>query len=122
MTIVLWLQQLPSNVDERSWLRVFPTNFNMQQIHMCFDAISCFALPYPGRAVDNDTFDGDVGMVNASFLRLLDVYVRHIFKEAVGKVLRGKRVVLFACWIVRITYLLRRHHYTPITPPTSLSA
>mmetsp|Transcript_38518 Transcript_38518/g.49085 ORF Transcript_38518/g.49085 Transcript_38518/m.49085 type:complete len:622 (+) Transcript_38518:85-1950(+) len=59
-----------------------------EQILDCYENISCFTLPFPGREVTKKTYDGDVRKIDPLFKTLLNRYVRTVF----GSMLEPKRM------------------------------
>jgi atlastin len=60
------------------------------QIHACFETISCFGLCHPGPAVTKKKYVGSVKDVEPMFLKLLDYYCHRIFTpELPAKIIHG---------------------------------
>ena len=63
------------------------------QIHDCFETVSCFLLPHPGIEVTSRSYDGDVKKIRPEFRRLLSEYVRRVFSSRlVPKKIHGRSV------------------------------
>ena len=63
-----------------------------EQIHSCFQKISCYGLCHPGAAVTRKKFTGDVGAIEELFLRLLDRYCQRVFGSLEPKVIHGRQL------------------------------
>jgi len=63
-----------------------------EQIHSCFQQISCYGLCHPGAAVTRKKFTGDVGAIEELFLRLLDRYCQRVFGSLEPKVIHGRQL------------------------------
>lgn len=50
-----------------------------EQITSCFDEVSCFMMTHPGFAVTKKKYNGDVGVIEPTFLTLLDRYCHRVF-------------------------------------------
>ena len=50
-----------------------------EQIHDCFEKISCFLLPHPGHDVTSKKYNGDINKIRTPFKRLLSEYVQRVF-------------------------------------------
>lgn len=59
-----------------------------EQILNCYENISCFTLPFPGRAVTKKTYNGAIDDIDELFRTLLNRYVRQTF----GSMLELKRI------------------------------
>mmetsp|Transcript_21916 Transcript_21916/g.40880 ORF Transcript_21916/g.40880 Transcript_21916/m.40880 type:complete len:587 (-) Transcript_21916:347-2107(-) len=65
------------------------------QITSCFDKVSCFLLCHPGFAVTKKKYAGEVGMIEPTFLRLLDRYCERVFnggENLVPKAIHGREL------------------------------
>ena len=65
------------------------------QITSCFDKISCFQLTHPGFAVTKKKYTGDVGVIDPTFLALLDRYCHRVFNggdNLVPKTIHGREL------------------------------
>ena len=51
-----------------------------EHIASCFESVACFLLPHPGFAVAGLQYDGSVSKVREPFRRLLNAYVRRVFR------------------------------------------
>jgi atlastin len=49
------------------------------QIHSCFEEVSCFMMTHPGFAVVKNKYEGDVNKIERQFLTLLDRYCQRVF-------------------------------------------
>ena len=49
------------------------------QIHSCFEEVSCFMMTHPGFAVIKNKYEGDVNKIESLFLSLLDRYCQRVF-------------------------------------------
>eukprot|EP00804_Cyclotella_cryptica_P001366 CCRYP_014123-RA/>CCRYP_014123-RA protein AED:0.01 eAED:0.01 QI:868/1/1/1/1/1/2/203/631 len=49
------------------------------QIHSCFEEVSCFMMTHPGFAVVKNKYEGDVNKIERLFLSLLDRYCQRVF-------------------------------------------
>jgi atlastin len=50
-----------------------------EQIHSCFEEVSCFMMTHPGFAVIKNKYEGDVNKIERLFLTLLDRYCQRVF-------------------------------------------
>ena len=53
-----------------------------EQIHTCFEEISCYALCHPGFAVTKKKYNGDVSALEKMFVALLDRYCKRVFSKS----------------------------------------
>lgn len=63
-----------------------------EQIHSCFEEITCYGLSHPGNAVTKKKYGGEVGALDETFLHLLVRYCTRIFDAATlePKVIHGQ--------------------------------
>ncbi|KAL7521083.1 hypothetical protein ACHAWX_005776 [Stephanocyclus meneghinianus] len=54
------------------------------QIHSCFEEVSCFMMTHPGFAVVKNKYEGDVNKIDRLFLSLLDRYCQRVFDTTGG--------------------------------------
>jgi atlastin len=54
------------------------------QIHSCFEEVSCFMMTHPGFAVIKNKYEGDVNKIERLFLTLLDRYCQRVF-DTIGQ-------------------------------------
>ena len=60
------------------------------QITSCFEHLSCFMMTHPGFAVTKKKYQGEVSVVDPTFLTFLDTYCHRVFGE--GKTLVPKKI------------------------------
>lgn len=65
-----------------------------EQIVSCFDKITCYGLVHPGPAVTKKKYSGDIGLVDPTFVELLDDYCKRIFnpETLVPKIIHGREL------------------------------
>merc|ERR1711959_210525 len=64
-----------------------------EQIRNMFEKISCFLLPHPGTDMTKPNYNGDLRIVEPSFLKLLSVYCHHVLDEGLHpKTIQGQAV------------------------------
>ncbi len=64
-----------------------------EQIHDCFETVSCFLLPHPGFDITKKDYNGDLTKLRPSFQRLLAEYVQLVFAaRLVPKKIHGRSV------------------------------
>jgi atlastin len=67
-----------------------------EQIHTCFDQVTCYGLCHPGFEVTKKRYGGDVSALEPLFLRLLDRYCRRVFESAAAqpKTIHGRTLTV----------------------------
>lgn len=64
-----------------------------EQIRAMFDKISCWLLPHPGTDMTKPNYNGDLGIIEPSFMKLLSVYCHHVLDEGIhAKKVQGRTV------------------------------
>lgn len=73
-----------------------------EQILNCFEKITCYGLCHPGKPVTRKTYDGQVGVLDETFLGLLGRYCERVFdpknlqaKQINGQVLTAEQLGVF---------------------------
>ena len=63
-----------------------------EQITSCFDKISCFLMTHPGFAVTKKTYEGNVSVVDPTFIAFLDRYCHRVFGNLIPKSIHGREL------------------------------
>lgn len=71
----VYLQEVMSKTMQKDTREV------REQIHDCFETVSCFLLPHPGHEVTSKKYDGSVDKIRPSFRRLMSEYLRRVFSS-----------------------------------------
>ena len=66
------------------------------QINTCFEDVSCFLMPHPGKAVTKKKYSGDISVVDPSFKRFIDHYCERVFENVIAKSgIHGRELTAF---------------------------
>jgi len=66
------------------------------QINICFEDVSCFLMPHPGKAVTKKSYSGDISVVDPSFKRFIDHYCGRVFGNVIAKSgIHGRELTAF---------------------------
>ncbi len=63
-----------------------------EQITSCFEAIQCYLMPHPGKAVTKKKYAGEIDDIDSTFKEFIDKYCSKVFNHLIAKSIHGREL------------------------------